>query len=274
MEHHATHIAGRAVALCAAVILVWCVRGVVLSGAPLYPSTIGYIPVEWAVPEEDIADVANWIYSWARQPDTHWSSVLGNWEWFKPWLLGVSKQTTQVVFPLTISALFGTITLVLCLSKKGTRSRSMEWAVLLPSIIGLTYWFFTAPIQRFAHALFFITSICSSILFLSSIQSISSRRTFFAMIWVVLLVANLHFVRFFVVYAETIKNISVSGWHPVIEVPLDKKTTLSGLSVYTPKEGEQCFDSLLPSTPYFNTHLRLRNPESMSSGFTVTRKEK
>ena len=36
----------------AAIILVYCLRGYVLSGAPLYPSTIGYIPFEWAVPKE------------------------------------------------------------------------------------------------------------------------------------------------------------------------------------------------------------------------------
>ncbi len=60
------------------IILVWGSRGIILSGAPLFPSLIGYIQVDWAVPKESIVEEANWIYSWARQPDTHWSNTLNN----------------------------------------------------------------------------------------------------------------------------------------------------------------------------------------------------
>ena len=62
-----TYFALPAIALCT----IWCVRGFVLSGAPLYPSTVGYIPIEWAVPKEKVVEEANWVYSWARQPHTH-----------------------------------------------------------------------------------------------------------------------------------------------------------------------------------------------------------
>src|SRR5262249_7825719 len=42
---HASHVAVRIIVLSAIMLLVWCLQSVVLSGAPLYPSTIGYIPV-------------------------------------------------------------------------------------------------------------------------------------------------------------------------------------------------------------------------------------
>lgn len=60
------------------VMMLFCLRGVIYSGAPLYPSTIGYIHADWSVPFEQVIDEKNWVYSWARQPDTHWNIVLGN----------------------------------------------------------------------------------------------------------------------------------------------------------------------------------------------------
>jgi len=270
-KHHATHVVGRVIALCAVVILVWFVQGIVLSGAPLYPSTIGYIPVDWAVPKEEVINEANWVFSWARQPGTHWSNVLGNWKWFAPWLVRLLSHFTTVVFPLTVSVLFCIITVAICSLKKWNRPQYLEWAILLPSIIGLIYWFFSAPNPKFVYALFYIVSICSILLFLSSIQDMSNRRIFFTIICLVFVAANIHFAVYVVENRWAIKSISVSGWHPVKNVPLDRKVTSSGLIVYTPKTGDQCWDSPLPSTPYFNARLRLRNPESMSSGFTVTR---
>ena len=69
------------------------------------------------------------------------------------------------------------------------------------------------------------------------------------------------------------EEISKSGWHVVNEVPLEKRMTSSGLLVYTPKFGDQCWDAPLPCTPYFKESLRLRRPGDMASGFTVNLQE-
>ncbi|MGC8605238.1 MAG: hypothetical protein ACP5VS_16345 [Desulfomonilaceae bacterium] len=47
---------------------------------------------------------------------------------------------------------------------------------------------------------------------------------------------------------------------------------MSGLIVYTPAQGDQCWDSPVPSTPYFNPNLRLRVAGKIESGFTVNEK--
>ena len=44
------------------VILVWSVRGFILSGYPLYPSTIGHVSVDWAVPIKEVVDVQYMVY--------------------------------------------------------------------------------------------------------------------------------------------------------------------------------------------------------------------
>lgn len=227
------------------------------------------------MPIENIVDEANWVYSWARLPGTHWKNVLGSWTWLHPWLLGISKYyRTPVVYPLMLTALFCICAMVIGRLKKARRPHYLEWAILLPSIVALIYWFFTAPNPRFAHAIFFLASISSILLFLSSIQDTIRARMFITTICIVFLVGNVHFVQFTFHQRGLIKLVSTSGWHAVKEVPLDRKVTSSGLTVYTPKTGDQCWDSPLPSTPHFNDRLRLRNPANMSSGFTVIEQEK
>jgi len=44
--------------------------------------------------------------------------------------------------------------------------------------------------------------------------------------------------------------------------------TLSGLAVYIPADGQQCWDAPLPCTPYFDESLRLRDFSSLRWGFT------
>jgi hypothetical protein len=268
-KHNMKRVTARTALLCTTIIAIWCVRGIVLSGAPLFPATIGYVPLDWAMPRKNITNTANWVFSWARQPGVNWRAVLGNWHWFKPWVLRISKDVTTVVFPLRMSALFFILTVMLCLLKKKCRPHFFEVAILLPSVIGLLYWFFTAPNPRFANALFFITLISFGLLLLSSVWLPSRRRTAYMVTCLVFLASNLNIASYVVKHKWAVKSISFSGFHPVKKVPLVRRVTLSGLVVYTPKTGDQCWDSPLPSTPYFNPRLRLRNPKSMASGFTV-----
>ncbi|OLB40749.1 MAG: hypothetical protein AUH11_01180 [Acidobacteria bacterium 13_2_20CM_57_17] len=55
---------------------------------------------------------------------------------------------------------------------------------------------------------------------------------------------------------------------PLPKPALVLKHTLSGLAVYVPAEGKQCWDAPLPCTLYFDDSLRLRDPSSLRSGFT------
>ena len=259
----------RTVLLCAMVTAVWCLQSIILSGAPLYPSTIGYVRADWSVPRESIVDEANRIFSWARQPSAHWSTVLGNSNWFEPWLHRVSTDVVNVVFPLATSVILSMMTAATWRLKIGKRPSFLEWSIVLPALVGLAYWFFSAPDPRFAAGMFFILSACSTLLLFSSLHSMIGRRTYVVCMCVVFVVANVHFWAYLVKHGRAITSISVSGWHPVKPIALDQKVTVSGLSVYTPTTGDQCWDSPLPSTPHFKPQLRLRNPRSLSSGFTV-----
>ena len=250
------------------IFLTWCIHSVILSGAPLYPSTFGYMDFDWSMPLESITDTANWIYSWARQPRTHWSNVLGSWNWLKPWFDRMSKNSI-VVYSVYITIFCLLLASIGTFLKKKIRLFFIDSAVLLPSIAGLAYWFFTAPDPRFAIVPFFTVSASSVAILLSSFHTIQSKRGFLLLICIALIVPNLSTSRLILKNRSTIKTVSLSGWHPVHSVPLERKTTLSGLELYLPKKGDQCWDSPLPSTPYFNPRLRLREQGQLSSGFTV-----
>jgi hypothetical protein len=262
----------------AIVILVWLGRGFVLSGAPLYPSTIGYVPVEWAVPKEKAIDEANWIYSWPRRPGIHWSKVLGRWDWLGGWCLSIIRQPRRIadiVYPFTVFIGFCVIALA---ATKRARLRFLEWSILLPPLLGVIYWFLTAPEPRFVHAVFWLLSIASALILLTVLRRVVRQRLYWPAFLVVFVVANLSSISsiFYVsIYLknEGIRAISLSGWRSVTEVPLDKHTTASGLVVYTPQQGEQCWDSPLPSTPDFNPGLRLRIPGNIAAGFTIAKQQ-
>ena len=255
--------------LSAIMILVWCLQSVLLSGAPLYPSTIGYLSFDWSVPLESVKNEMISVYSFARQPGAPSErAVLENWNWFKPWLVRFSKNK-DLVAPLILTVFFCTITLVISCSKSKKHNQYLEWVILLPAICAFFYWFLTAPDPRFATAYFLIIPMCAGVLFLAYIKNIVGVTTYSFAIIIVFILVNYQHVKYIVNERWMVKNISVSGWSPVKKVPLNVRITSSGLLVYTPVEGDQCWDSPLPSTPYFKAPLRLRNPDNVLSGFTV-----
>jgi hypothetical protein len=133
----------------------------------------------------------------------------------------------------------------------------------------IVFWFFTAPAPRFANATFMLLSVSAIMMLLTGIQPYTSKVGMAKVLCLLFVVGNLNFLGFVYLRYETFKDISLDGWHAAKQVPLDVKVTTSGLRVYVPISGNQCWDAPLPCTPYFNRSLRLRDPDDMSSGFTI-----
>ncbi len=260
----------RLVLSAAVIVLVWAVHGVALSGAPLYPSTIGRLQVDWAVPAETAVDMARWIYSWSRIPGAHWQDVLGGWTWVRPWFgRMLAENKTDAVYPALVAVVFWAMSLAGCCFRKGTRSRSVEWAMVTALFLCMGYWFLTAPDPRLANAVIFLTAISSILLFLATVRDVLGRRMYFVALCAAFLAGNGNILHHVFRHGGALRQVSTSGWHAVPAVPLEKRITASGLGVYTPQTGNQCWDSPLPSSPTVNDRLRLRVPGRMSSGFTV-----
>jgi hypothetical protein len=257
----------RALVLAAIMLAVWMARGYVWSGAPLYPSTLGYVAFDWAVPRAEVAQMATLIRGWARQPNPHWRMALDNWTWIGAWIERLRLYHVDVIVPLRAGAFFLAAAGALLLRRKPRRPR--EWMLVVPVLCGLLFWFFTAPDPRFAHALFFCLAASAALLLLASAQPSISRRAF---AWIACAVFALTYGPLALETAREraeIARISLTGWHPLPTTRLIRRTTTSGLPVFIPAKGDQCWDAPLPCTPYFRVDLKTRVPGELSSGFTV-----
>ncbi|HEY8165195.1 MAG TPA: hypothetical protein VIF83_06530 [Gemmatimonadaceae bacterium] len=254
----------------ALILGVWVIRGYVLSGCPVYPSTSGCVSVSWAVPLDKVADEARWIFGWARTPGVNWRQVLGSWSWLGPWLSRASHDIVGIVYPLVSSAI---LIIGAFLARKLQRNRtkdsaSLSWIVLVPVLAGMTFWFFTAPDPRFGRVFFWLLALGAALLFVSSIQGAADQRMRGMALWAAVLVADASFIGFVLSKPSGLTAVSSRGWMPVETPRVTVRRTLSGLTVYTPGDDDRCWNAPLPCTPYFTPELRLLG-SGLGSGFTV-----
>jgi hypothetical protein len=69
--------------------------------------------------------------------------------------------------------------------------------------------------------------------------------------------------------AQWIRSGEDCGLHAPPDPPLKSFVTRSGLLLYVPEKGDQCWDAPLPCTPYPNSDLRLRSQGDTSHGFML-----
>lgn len=243
--------------LCLSMIAVWWSRGIVLSGAPLYPSTLGYWPTDWAMPKDRIIQEMHVTLAWARAPDADWTQVIGSSDWIKPWLHRMLQEKTMLVAPLLVTLIATGITLVLAIFRPAARLKSPQMVLMVPLLASLAYWFFTAPDLRFAHSLFFMLPIVGLLWMWTACRAVLSRSAHRALTVLCLLGLSMLWIA---PVAKNITAISLAGWYPIKTVPTEKRVTQSGLEVNWPSSGNQAWDSPLPGTPYFDKALKLRPP--------------
>lgn len=262
-------VAAKVLVICTVIGVTHVIRGYVLSGVPLYPSTFaGAWHLEWAMPIEAVKSEANWIYSWARRPGLPPEQVLGDWQWLGFWF-----EAIPVSRGLTLGFIILSILLNLYLTcRYRARCRTREPYVLyLPLVASVLFWFVTAPDWRFLGFIPGLLAIVSGWLVIRRLQEIGlgclpsrlglgklSQGMAISILLVVLELARL-------------KGASLSGWQEIPSTLTQVKITDSGLHVHVPVTGDQCWNAPLPCTPYFSAMLRGRwdNPgrPDFSSGF-------
>lgn len=268
--------------VCIFAALTHLLRGYILSGAPLFPSKIGYISsLDWAMSDGEITNIANWIYSWARVPGENPSKVLGNWNWFSIWYYWFKESWS---YKLTVCA--GTLTfisLIILALPKNIRAKFAMYLLYAPMGFTIIFWFFTAPDIRFlGPSLVLIIALSGWLIIyptrklrwlLDNSKANIASRSFSAIACLFIAIIGI----------KTSNNkgwpilplpITLSGWptNPTLVNDVTVKTTASGLNVITPNSDDRCQDAALPCTPYFSPTLKLRNKgqssEFLQSGFT------
>jgi len=238
------------------VLLPWMTRGVILSGYPLYPIPRLGFPVEWRIDAHVLVTQSDWIRSWARNPLSTPAETLNSWSWLWPWINRVASQhAPDMILPCALAVL--ALLIRRCRTAPATSRGASAWTPVAVPIVALVAWFFSAPDPRFAGSYFWIVCILVMTVALAGMER-EALRIIVCVYSVVLVALQVNPIRFLHTWKDP-------GPAHVAEVVA--RTTDSGLTVWVPKEGDQCWDSPLPSTPYFSPILELRDPTDMGKGF-------
>jgi hypothetical protein len=246
----------------------WIMRSVIASGYLIYPIAATGCPVSWRVPPDQVTDEANWILSWPREPSVHWSKVLADWSWFRPWLNRVTVRPDFVLGLCLLGFAALLIVFLFAASPSGTlkslRSCSDFLALLGVCTAAFCFWFFTAPDPRFLGAVFALLPLCLLGVGLRVAQNDLIFSLGVAGAKLILVVGICLALYANGLGLNGLKKPRIGSRVPVAE--LVQKVTDSGLRVWVPVVSDQTWDAPLPATPYFHRDLRLRG-KNLASGF-------
>jgi hypothetical protein len=279
---------GWAAAIAVAFAIAWCGRGIVLSGYPLFPSSILPAPVEWRAPKEHV-DAEFWFAHNSGQASTQLPEVVagraGIRAWFPSWLKEASTDPVAWVVPLVVVAL------ALALGS-GSRGRppvysagaiSRPWWLLVPMVLDLVIWFFTSPELRYETYQFWgLAGLAAAEAMRRNLDApLGLRARVVAGVALLSLVPRVltpiviayrsHWTWVHSIVAENlIRPGSDHGFQPIAgHARLTTYVTTSGLSLNVPVAFDRCWDAPLPCTENPAPNVRLRVPGRIDRGFVV-----
>ncbi len=154
-RHRATVSATLMAALITVSVLL---RGVILSGYPLYPSTAFGLKVEWRVPVAQANVERAYITSWGQLRPTYDPNEVDGWAWVPLWAQStIRTDRFNMVLPLMLALLC--LPLLMVRSRRNPRDSVSNWAwvtLATACILSLLFWFVEAPAVRFALMYFWI----------------------------------------------------------------------------------------------------------------------
>jgi hypothetical protein len=239
----------------------WMIRGIVLSGYPLYPSTLLAVAVDWAVPYETVVAESKLI--------RYWNGVEGWWwvawrdpQWFVRWLPTLDWLRMDVLLPLGIAALAGVANLVARVVRRGTPG-AMPAAVLVPTLVSIAYCIAAAPRARYPASAYWVLAVEATWVALPAGVLAAGRTAVRRLATVIAVGLTAGFL-----WAERPIVTALRDFEPHVRPVLTSVRLPSGLVVHEPAH-MQCWDAPLPCSPFHNDRLRLRRRDDLASGFTV-----
>jgi hypothetical protein len=244
--------------ICALLYSPHFIRGIYLSGAPFFPSSFGYSEQQWSMNPDVIKETLNWVYCWARSPGPECLNALDNWSWLYIWW---KKLPKDLAFIFTAGTILFLSPLFIRKHFSHNKARLLSaYIICIPPALSMIIWFFTAPDPRFLYGISYIF-LAIGFLVLSGLSkkhqkqnSIQFIKKDINILIFILLVGSYQFTK---ISSENLDKILNNGFQPIKSIQILERSTKSGLKIYMPKTGDQCFDSPLPCTPYFNESLKL-----------------
>jgi hypothetical protein len=252
-----------AILLSGVLAIPWLIRGVILSGYPLFPSSTFAVPVDWRVPHVAADMLAQFNRSWARIPHAGFEETSGI-RWFRQWFAGAVKNRVDFLSPVLVS-LVGFMLLL----RRRVFTDLFWLKLLLPSLGGLVFWFSLAPAFRFGESAIWTTAACLGAVALQQVLPTMSHKGRQVALFGLLALGG------WCSYPRTLwklyfrRLLDVHGFLPVPQARTVPYGLSSGLIVWVPIETNQCWDAAIPCSPYFADSLQLRRGENLRWGFRV-----
>jgi hypothetical protein len=248
------------------------IRGIISSGYIAYPSTFGILPVDWRIPYTNVIGVAKGTRNWALTLGGQLNKELENWNWVIPWMSRMFKiENRYFTIHITIPLFLIFINSILLFFSKYLKKYSVHnmkkniWLFLVPSVCSILFWFIAAPLPRFAGACFWILGVGTSIIVINKFNVLKLRHfKTFIISFSILSCISFFFIKIFVNIPE--EN---NGFYKIPSVELKIFETNSGLNIFVPEKGDQCWDAPLPCASSANADLCLRREGEMQYGFKI-----
>ncbi len=236
-------------------------RGVLLSGAPLFPSTFAgawFLP--WAMPVAIVEYESDLIYAWARQPGVE---SLANLSSLSTWFIAWSARLPFFWKGQLFLASLLTIVNFYCLYAFGSRQFNRgRYLIYIPIFVAYAFWFLTAPDIRFLSAINIIYLGLSTAIFIEiGIKKFPSLMSVIATIKEGLFQSYIHIFYVSLLLVLTVRWVSIQpislvGWPELPEAKTHVVQTDFGLVVLKPDAGEQCWNAPIPCASVIYGSLR------------------
>lgn len=243
------------------------VRGWILSGAPLYPSSLGYYQFPWSVPLEDLHYMHDEILAWARRPWTPVYEVLGNWQWLDSWIARLNQYRSDVLWPAFISALACSGMIAVNAFRASSFRLRCVLPALFPLVTSLVFWFFTAPDPRFALASFALFPVVLLGALILTLRPQVTQPVLAGTILLLLALQNFYPLGRLIIDPGLAMNVSTRGWQPLPVLPMKPWKNNQGIVFTRPEKGDKAWDHPLPTTPFQLPDLEVFDSEDLGSGF-------
>lgn len=236
----------------------WLIRGVLLSGYLLYPSTTIGFPVDWRLPVDIMQTENEHIRAFAKVHndafDPSKAHLWRSWKWLTIWFKLLERE-------IVIPALLTVIAAAIVISRR--RAFGFEVRLVISAVIAIGFWFVTAPDTRFGFCLFWILLAALLPGMVESFRSPSPAIHRFALFaCVALALGNIK---------KPYTEPSPTGFHPSAQADMAEYITNRQARVLIPKSGRLCFDAPLPCTPYPDPNLEQRDPHRLAAGYRIVR---
>jgi len=261
-----------------AICIPWLINTVLLTGWLIYPfSSLDLFNFDWKIPTHVVDHLNAEIVGWARSPNNYYYEVahMPLTKWIPIWW---SYLAISIKLLIIGSILLPGILFIGQLIKVVPAKRLLNLCILT-SVLGVLFWFFTAPDFRFGH-IFILMACCTPLLYFNSKYTLFKNATYiqkrvlFACVCAILLFKSIrndaHTISklFYTYKNNTItpkKIISTDAVYTYIYIGSEK--------IYKPVVDERCFDHPVPCSHADLSSIELRGTH-LTSGFRYKLKDK